>query len=168
VPGEVDGSVDEAEQEVVRGDVYDEVDLHVVYVDGDLFCVWPVVWGTMVTEDAAHAGEARKPHSFGADEGRGLAMGTRRTKRWMGLDMPCEGTIKVSGLENLCEVALCRLLLIWVDKVDDRLSDEKRGLVLEVVGEHGVQVDKGESGGDEGPVCWRRLATDDRAGETID
>lgn len=63
---EVNGRVQEAEDEIISGPVDDEIQGHVVGVDSYFIRIGPKVGGPLVAKEATHAGEARKTHSGGA------------------------------------------------------------------------------------------------------
>ena len=72
-------------------------------------------------------------------------------------DGPRGSAVHCSLSESLCEVSLGRGLFIWVDKVEEGLSDELICLIIEMVGEDRAQVDEVQIGGQQGPVWWTNL-----------
>lgn len=59
-----------------------------------------------------------------------------------GYDRPRDSAVHGSLFECLCEVSSGGSLFLWVDEVEERLSDEEVSLVFEMVGEDGVEVDE--------------------------
>ena len=62
---EVNRRVYEAEDETLRGPIDDEIDCHVVGVNGYFIPIRPKMGWPLVAKEAAHAGEARITHSDG-------------------------------------------------------------------------------------------------------
>ena len=61
--------------------------------------------------------------------------------------------MKRPALQHTAQILLRGLLFVGVDEGEERFSDKEVGLLLEVAGEDGVQVDETEVGIEEGPVC---------------
>lgn len=57
-----------------------------------------------------------------------------------------------AALEDIAEVVCGRGLLVGVDEIKERLADEVVGLIDEMVGEDGVEVEEVKIRGEEGPV----------------
>ena len=66
---EIDDGVEEAENEAFGGPVDDDVDGHVIGVDGDFFCLGPGMFYTLEAEQATDSGTATDAH---AGEGGGF------------------------------------------------------------------------------------------------
>jgi len=62
---EVNRRVYEAKDEALRGPIDDEIDCHVVGVNGYFIPIGPKMGWPLVAKKAAHAGEARITHSDG-------------------------------------------------------------------------------------------------------
>lgn len=58
--------MDEAEDEALSGPVDDNVDGHVVGIEGDFLCIGPIEGRAGVAELATNGGEAREPNSSNA------------------------------------------------------------------------------------------------------
>ena len=65
---EVNRCVYEAEGETLRGTIDDEINCHVVGVNGYFILITPKMRRSLVAKNAAHAGEARIAHSDGESE----------------------------------------------------------------------------------------------------
>ncbi len=55
-------------------------------------------------------------------------------------DTPMEG----ARLQHVAQIMLCRGLLVRMDKVEDGLADDERGLFDEMVSEDGIEVNETE------------------------
>ena len=60
---QVDDGVYEAQDHALRGPIDDDVDCHVVGVDGDLICVLPGRAGALIAQLAANTRQSRIPHA---------------------------------------------------------------------------------------------------------
>ena len=131
---EVDHGMDETKHEALGGPANYDVDGHVVVVECDFVRIVPLWEGAGIAEETANPREATIPDP-------GARVWYRA--RWRGeKDGPGDSAMHSSLFECLCEVGSRRRLFVWVDKVEERLSDEEFCLIFEMVCENRVQVDE--------------------------
>lgn len=127
--------MNKTENEAFCGPVDDDVDSHVVPIDGCSVCIWPGRRRPGIAEFIADLREARE-----ADAVRGV----RNESEGRGREIPSDGAMEGFALEDASKIGLCRGLFVGVDKGEQRLSRERLGLFCEVAGEDRVEIDKVE------------------------
>ena len=71
---------------------------------------------------------------------------------------PGYASMQRPAFQHPAQVRFCGFLLIGVDEREERLADEEVGLLLEMAGEDGVEVDEIEAGIEESPVCGEQAS----------
>lgn len=131
---EVDHGMDETENEPFGGPADYDVYSHIVAVYSGLVRIARVCKGAGIAEKTANRRKAAV-----SDPGARV-WNRRRCKRQR--DRPRDSAVHCSLFESLCQVGSGGRLFLWVDIVEEGLSDEKFCLILEMACEDRVQVDE--------------------------
>jgi hypothetical protein len=134
---QVNRGVKEAEYETLCSPVNDEVDDHVVLVNGDFGGVCPRRRRTLVAKLTPDARKARKANP--ADR----LISEWRVKRSVeSSDSPSHATMQRPALYHTSHVLLCSGLFIWVHERQKGFANEKLCLLREVTLEDGIHVNE--------------------------
>jgi hypothetical protein len=143
----------EAEEEVICDPVHDEVAEDVVLVVTDLHGMWKCVL-FLSSEDDADLAESHRLYAVWPRKRLKMLVSGRDDveKEWVG-SSPGDRAMDSLLLDDATKVVVGVVALVGVDKVEEGISDEKRGLLLEMGGHNRVKKEKLEVGIEEGPVC---------------
>jgi hypothetical protein len=67
--------------------------------------------------------------------------------------LPGDTPVQGSAVQDPSQVVLCRTLLLRMDESKQRLPKEHARLLTQVAGEHRVEMEEAEVGGQQRPIC---------------
>jgi hypothetical protein len=148
---QVNRGVNEAEHKTLCSPVNDEIDDHVVLINGDFGGVCPRRRRTLVAKLTSDPRETRKANPV-----------SRRIKEWArkrsvgASDSPSHATMQRPALYHTTHVLLCSGLFVWVHERQEGFAYEKLCLLLKVTLKDWIHIDEVQLGRQKHPILKER------------